>query len=228
MHDADELYRLDRRPIRTSSTSVQADLDRRRAGLHRYLRGAVAIDVAQIGVVDLGWAGSIQKSLSLGLAQIGFTGTVRGLYLATNEGAEQHLTSTNRNEGFVANLGSPEGFEPVFRNLEVIEQSCLEQHRFGGRLRRRGAACCARTTTSRRSSGTPSSASRTACGPSCTSGRSTNRRRARRAATSPTSGGSRRDRSCTGSARDPTPRGDRALPGAGATTTTRARGPSSR
>jgi FMN phosphatase YigB (HAD superfamily) len=126
MHDADELFRLvagDGPRLRL----VQDDLDRRRASLHRYLRGAVSIDATQIGVVDLGWAGSIQKSLSLGLAQIGFAGTVRGLYLATNAGAEQHLTSTNRNEGFVANLGSPEGFEPVFRNLEVIEQSCLER-----------------------------------------------------------------------------------------------------
>jgi hypothetical protein len=126
MHDADELHRLVAGDP-SKLAIVQDDLDRRRANLHRYLRGAVSIDAAQIGVVDLGWAGSIQKSLSLGLAQIGFTGTLRGLYLATNEGAEQHLTATNRNEGFVANLGSPEGFEPVFRNLEVIEQSCLER-----------------------------------------------------------------------------------------------------
>lgn len=124
--DADELYRLvaaDAGMLRV----VQDDLDRRRAGLHRHLRDHVGIDTDQIGVVDLGWAGSIQRSLSLGLAQIGFAGTLRGLYLATNEGAEQHLTTTNRNEGFVASLGSPEDFEPVFRNLEVIEQSCLER-----------------------------------------------------------------------------------------------------
>lgn len=126
VHDGDQLYRA----IAADGTKlaiVQDDLDRRRASLHRYLRDTFDLDTPEIGVVDLGWAGSIQKSLSLGLAQIGFAGTVRGFYLATNEGAEQHLSISNKNEGFVANLGSPEGFEPVFRNIEVIEQSCLER-----------------------------------------------------------------------------------------------------
>ena len=124
--DGEELFGLlEERPDLLAT--VQADLDRRRANLQAYLRGAVDIDTGEIGVVDLGWAGSIQRSLSHALAQIGFAGTIRGFYLATNTGAERHLSATNRNEGFVANLGYPEGFDAVFRNLEVIEQSCLER-----------------------------------------------------------------------------------------------------
>ncbi len=115
------------RSVPTSWPRSRLDLDRRRANLQAYLRGAVDIDTGEIGVVDLGWAGSIQRSLSHALAQIGFAGTIRGFYLATNTGAERHLSATNRNEGFVANLGYPEGFDAVFRNLEVIEQSCLER-----------------------------------------------------------------------------------------------------
>ena len=124
--DGEELFGLLEERAEFLAT-VQLDLDRRRANLQAYLRGAVDIDSGEIGVVDLGWAGSIQRSLLHALAQIGFAGTIRGFDLATNSGAERHLSVTNRNQGFVANLGYPEGFDAVFRNLEVIEQSCLER-----------------------------------------------------------------------------------------------------
>ena len=140
---------------------VQDDLDRRRPASTGTYAQAVDVDVAQIGVVDLGWAGSIQKSLSVGLAQIGFAGTLRGFYLATNEGAEQHLTATNRNEGFVADLGSPPASSPSSATSRSSSRAS-RAHRLRAPLRGT-AGCCAHTTTSRRRSGSPSSGCRTAC-----------------------------------------------------------------
>ncbi|MGI9051846.1 MAG: hypothetical protein ACR2HQ_04225 [Ilumatobacteraceae bacterium] len=105
--------------------AAQTELERRRAGVHRYLESVVALDAEHLGVVDLGWAGSIQRSLSSALAQIGFAGVLRGFYLATNVGAQRNLSAANRIEGFIAHLGSPDELQPIFRNPEIIEQSCL-------------------------------------------------------------------------------------------------------
>jgi hypothetical protein len=61
--DARELYRLldaDERLLETAQTQ----LERRRASVHRYLAGAVDLDTDQLAIADLGWAGSIQRSLS--------------------------------------------------------------------------------------------------------------------------------------------------------------------
>jgi FMN phosphatase YigB (HAD superfamily) len=122
--DAPELYGLlvaDEQVMKAAQTELQ----RRRAGVHRYLEATVALDTDQVGVVDLGWAGSIQRSLSSALTQLGFAGTLRGFYLATNDGARGHLRANSRIEGFIAHLGYPDDLQPFFRNLEIIEQSCL-------------------------------------------------------------------------------------------------------
>ncbi len=122
--DAGELHRL-LEADDALMAAARAELARRRATVHRYLEAAVDVDTDQIGVVDLGWAGSIQRSLSFALAQIGFAGVLRGLYLATNVGAQRNLGAMNRIEGFVGHLGAPDELEPLFRNPEIIEQSAL-------------------------------------------------------------------------------------------------------
>lgn len=106
--------------------AIGRDLEQRRAGVTRFVRDHLDTRASTVAVVDLGWAGSIQRSLSEALTGAGFQGMVRGLYLATNAGAEAHFSATNHNEGFVADVGLPDGMEPLFRNLEVLEQCALE------------------------------------------------------------------------------------------------------
>lgn len=106
---------------------VGDDLDRRRTALLRYLAGAVDLEVDELAVVDLGWASTIQGLLSTALTQVGFSGRIRGFYLATNAGAQRNLSAGSRVESFVAHLGMPEEMGPVFRNPELIEQACLER-----------------------------------------------------------------------------------------------------
>ena len=130
--DASELFRL-LDADEALMKAAQVELERRRGGVTRYLESAVDVDTDQIGVVDLGWAGSIQRSLSSALGDVGFAGVLRGFYLATNVGAQRNLSATNRIEGFIAHLGSPDELEPIFRNPELIEQSCLAR---GGSIMR--------------------------------------------------------------------------------------------
>lgn len=104
---------------------AQDHLEIRRRDLYKYVSDHVDLSAERIGVVDLGWAGSIQRSLYEALVHLGFAGRLEGLYLATNSGALGYLDRGNRAEGFLASNGQPTGLEPLFRNLEIIEQSCL-------------------------------------------------------------------------------------------------------
>lgn len=104
---------------------AQQRLDERRENVYRHVRQTMDLTAASIGVVDLGWAASIQRSLFEAMTHLGFDGVMDGFYLATNAGALANVGSRNRVEGFLANNGQPEGLEPLFRNLEIIEQCCL-------------------------------------------------------------------------------------------------------
>lgn len=104
----------------------QLALDEKRQRIHRFVRKHFDLSARTIGVVDLGWGGSIQASLRAALTSAGYSGTVVGYYLATNESATRSITSSNRMRGMVANLGAPHDVRALFRNPEILEQACLE------------------------------------------------------------------------------------------------------
>ena len=202
MHDADELLPPARGRRRDSWPSSQDDLDRRRASLHRYLRGAVddrrrpdRRRRPRVGRIDPEVAVARRSPRS------GSPAPSAGSTWRRTRAPSSTSRATNRNEGFVANLGSPEGFEPVFRNLEVIEQSCLERTGSVLGYDDDGERAALPRRHRRRSSGTPSHGSRTACA------RSSHEWAAHEpapgapsSATSPTCGGWPLARSCSASA----------------------------
>lgn len=105
----------------------QSELRERRTRTLRFIKDTFDLDAPAFGVVDLGWAGSIQASLRAGLTDSGYTGVVFGFYLATTYNAAKNTAWNNRMEGLIGNLGVPRDVEPLLRNPEIIEQSCLER-----------------------------------------------------------------------------------------------------
>lgn len=104
----------------------QKILDAKRRHILRFVRSHFDLSAPTIGVVDLGWGGSIQTSLRAALREAGYSGPLIGYYLATNDTATANITSNNRMRGMIANLGAPHDVQALFRNPEILEQCCLE------------------------------------------------------------------------------------------------------
>lgn len=104
----------------------QRTLDEKRRRINRFVKAHFDLSAPTVGVVDLGWGGSIQTSLRAALTAVGYPGSVVGYYLATNDAATHNITSSNRMRGMIANLGAPHDVRALFRNPEILEQCCLE------------------------------------------------------------------------------------------------------
>lgn len=114
------------------SELVQAVLDRAleaRTGLLDHIRDALLAQGIRkwpdhVGLVDVGWGGSIQLGLVEVLEAAGIPMKVTGLYLMTGPAIERVHSLGSRARGMLAEAGEPSGFfNSVIRSIEVIEQA---------------------------------------------------------------------------------------------------------
>ena len=96
-----------------------------RERLLRYLRSTIG-DVDTVALVDLGWAGTIQRNLAQVFKAAGLATRTMGLYLATNETSVGRSLEGLHIEGYLTQSGQPEwAIDQIGRSPEVIEQACL-------------------------------------------------------------------------------------------------------
>ncbi|WP_067459503.1 HAD family hydrolase [Actinomadura macra] len=94
-----------------------------RERLIKALRDAGALDDPGLTLVDLGWGGTIQRQLARALDIARIDIAPAGLYLATDQRAEQVYLAGLRAEGYLAQAGHPAHVAAtVTRSPEIVEQ----------------------------------------------------------------------------------------------------------
>ena len=111
-----------------------------RTELLRYLRQRIPdFDACDdLVLVDLGYAGNIQKALRRILEIEGITTRLHGLYLLTVDDAFDDIVDGDTAEGFISDLVvSPHAKRMLMRNVALLEQMCCASTgSVSGRVRR--------------------------------------------------------------------------------------------
>lgn len=95
---------------------------RERFLLRDYLAAQGVFEQGRLGLVDIGWHGTMQESFSGLLTQFGAEPTVIGYYLGTFEGARKRAEAGAHHRGFLCELGEPREMWAVIRtSVEVFE-----------------------------------------------------------------------------------------------------------
>lgn len=107
-------------PARRARVADVAATGRRRLLAH--LRRQGALDGGDLLLVDVGYAGSVQRLLSQVLRKAGLPMVVRGAYVATSPGALWAMREGGAAAGGLVDLGTPAWFAaPVLRCRDVLE-----------------------------------------------------------------------------------------------------------
>ena len=81
-----------------------------------------ALDAGGIGLIDVGYAGNVQRTLAMILAAEGYGIPLRGAYLLTSEGAVWTAAAAGPVEGFLAAYGAPSWLAALWlRTRELFE-----------------------------------------------------------------------------------------------------------
>jgi predicted HAD superfamily hydrolase len=98
----------------------------KRRRLMAYFEAAGVFDGECLAIVDLGWAGTLQKLLARLLAASPAPREIRGLYFATHGGLLDMELGRCSAESFLFHLGMPpELYECLSRTPEIIENACM-------------------------------------------------------------------------------------------------------
>lgn len=114
-------------PDLVDTDEIKALADETRRELLTYLRSMIPnFDaITDLVLVDIGYAGSIQKSLRHIFDTAGIAARLHGLYLLSFDDAFVDFASTDSAEGFISDLVlSPRVKRVVARNIAVIEHAC--------------------------------------------------------------------------------------------------------
>ena len=105
--------------------AFRAAVSQRRQALAAYLRTAGLCDVPTATVVDVGWAGTIQRSLVQVLAEEGHSTFIHGLYLGASNGIDALPKDRASAQGFLFHGSAPTFiFHPLQRTPELVENAC--------------------------------------------------------------------------------------------------------
>lgn len=98
----------------------------KRARLFRYLDDAGVFASERLTLVDLGWAGTIQRTLAQAFRGRPRPSHVRGLYFATHGKLLELPAATCSADSFLVRLGEPADLWSILsRTPEILEQACL-------------------------------------------------------------------------------------------------------
>lgn len=96
-----------------------------RRGVLRHLRARGVLDQPAVALLDVGYAATLQRTLTRICALEGRMLTLHGTYLLTTPGAVWAVREGGAASGFLADFGAPEGFTATFlRCREVLEVLC--------------------------------------------------------------------------------------------------------
>lgn len=107
---------------------AQRTSERRRRALVNHLKAAIG-DARDVGLVDVGWSGSVQSALARILERENVQVRLHGLYMINTSATLDKLLSRNRMEAFLGDAGSaPEDMRPILRSPELVEQACMSDY----------------------------------------------------------------------------------------------------
>lgn len=96
--------------------------ERERLLLREYLAAEGVFEQGRLGLVDIGWHGTMQESFSRLLSRFGADPQVTGYYLGTFEASRKRVEAGARHRGFLCELGAPREMYAVIRtSVEVFE-----------------------------------------------------------------------------------------------------------
>lgn len=94
----------------------------------------------RVGIVDIGWHGSMQNSISSILERSTSRACVFGYYLATNPKANKYAGAGRRMSGYLCNFGAPWFmYEITLKSIQLLEFVCSAPHPTVVGLKREGA-----------------------------------------------------------------------------------------
>ncbi len=114
------------------SAQVQKHLkdlqDENNQGFLKYFTKTAGNQINKIGLVDLGWGGTIQENIENILTKSGSDFSISGFYLGVSGAAKQRVLKGRIMHSFLPKFGSSPHLNVLYRSPEPIEQSCMSHH----------------------------------------------------------------------------------------------------